>query len=57
MQATFIFWNKFCGLPVHAASCMANSRLVVVCSALDLPDVQLELEKPQIFIIIIITCF
>lgn len=54
MQAMFIFWNKFCGLSVHIASCMANSRLVVVCSALDLPDVQLELEKPQIFIIM---CF
>lgn len=54
MQAMFIFWNKFCGLTVHIASCMANSRLVVVCSALDLPDVQLELEKPQIFIIM---CF
>jgi len=57
MQATFIFWNKFCGLPVHAASCMANSSLLVVRSALDLPDVQLELEKPQIFNFIIITCF
>jgi len=45
----FIFWNELLKLPVDIASCMANSRVVAVCSALNLPNVQLEFGKPEIF--------
>ena len=48
MQAMF-FWNELLELPVHIASCTANMSVAAVHIALNLPNVQLEFGKPQIF--------
>lgn len=35
----FVFWKKFCELPIYMASHKAKSSMVAVRSALSLPDV------------------
>lgn len=49
MRAMFVFWNELLELTVPIASCTANMSVVTVHCVVNLPNVQLEFGKPQIF--------